>query len=111
MKNDKPIYWLGKSLENLRSFPDNAKRHFGFQLSHIQQGEVPSDFKPMPSIGKGIVELRTKTATGAYRVVYIAKFSKGIYILHAFQKKTQKTAPKDIEIIKQYYKALIEEMK
>ncbi len=110
MKQDKPIYWLGKSLETLRGFPDKAKRHFGYELSHIQQGEAPTDYKPMPSVGKGIIELRTKTETGAYRVVYVAKFSKGIYVLHSFQKKTQKTAPKDIATIKRYYNALIEQM-
>lgn len=111
MKADKPIYWLGQSLENLRAFPEKAKRHFGYQLSHIQQDELPVDYKPMPSVGRGIIELRTKTETGAYRVVYVAKFSTGIYVLHAFQKKTQKTSSTDIATIKRQYKALAEEMK
>ncbi len=111
MKEGKPIYWMGQALGNLRAFPDKAKRHFGYQFNGIQQGESPTDFKTMPSIGSGVIELRTKTDTGAYRVVYVAKFSMGIYVLHAFQKKTQKTSLTDIATIKRQYKALKEALK
>ncbi len=55
-------------------------------------GKQPDDFKPMPSIGKGVEEIRMRDETGAFRVVYTARLAEAVYVLHAFQKKTQATA-------------------
>ena len=82
----------------MRDFPEDARREAGHELYQVQQGRDPSDWKPMPTIGAGVREIRIRDASGAYRVVYIATFSDAIHVLHAFQKKTQKTARSDLEL-------------
>jgi phage-related protein len=98
--DDKSIVWIGPSRDDLRRFPRDARRKAGLELRAVQRGQEPTDFKPMPSIGAGVCEIRIH-AQGAYRVFYIAKFEEAIYVLHAFQKKTQKTARRDVEISRQ----------
>lgn len=66
---------------------------------------MPRDWKPMPSVGSGIVEVRVRIG-GAYRLMYVAKFAEGIYVLHVFQKKSQKTAGLDIEVARSRLKAV-----
>ena len=100
---DKPLCWVGSSRRDLLDFPSEARRKAGFELRAVQRGEVPSDFKSMPTIGSGAYEIRINIGD-AYRVFYVTKFEEGIYALHAFQKKTQKTEKRDIEIGRQRYK-------
>ena len=102
----KPIEFLGDSLRSLREFPDDAKRDAGYQLDRVQHGLQPDDFKPMPSIGKGVEEIRIRDDTGAYRVIYTARLADAIYVLHAFQKKTQATSKRDIDLAKQRFALL-----
>jgi phage-related protein len=104
---DKPIYWIGSSKQDISDFPPEARRQAGFQLRAVQRGQSPSDFKPMSIVGQGVEEIRIHTEN-AYRIFYIARFSEAIYVLHAFQKKTQKTSKKDIRIGQQRYKQLLE---
>ncbi len=94
----KPISFLGDSLERLRDFPANPRRQAGFQLDRLQRGLNPDDFKPMKTIGKGVEELRVRDASGAYRVIYLARLKDGVYVLHAFKKTTQRTSKADIEL-------------
>ena len=101
--DDKPLAWIGSSLDNLRQFPPEAKRKAGLELRAIQRGQDPTDFRPMPALGSGVQEIRIR-AGGTYRVFYVAKFEEVIYVLHAFQKRTQKTAKQDIEIGQQRYR-------
>jgi phage-related protein len=105
----KDIVFVGRSLESLKRFPQEAKRESGYQLDKVQQGEAPTDWKPMQSIGTGVREIRIREDSGAYRIIYIAKFEEAVYVLHAFQKKTQKTAKADIETAKRALKTVIEE--
>lgn len=70
-----------------------------YQLGFVQLGFEPEDWKPMSTIGPGVREIRIHV-DGEFRVIYIAKFEEAIYVLHAFQKKTQKTSKKDIDIAK-----------
>lgn len=112
--NRKPIHWVGSTLDDIREFPDNIKRELGFDLDLVQQGLLPRDFKAMQNLGSGVMEIRVRDISGAFRLVYVAKFADAIYCLHSFQKKTQKTSPKDLEIIKARYaavKALQEQVK
>ncbi|VAX10796.1 hypothetical protein MNBD_GAMMA26-2047 [hydrothermal vent metagenome] len=104
----KEIIWLGNSHDSLMEFPVVVRRIAGFQLHLIQAGLPPDDWKPMPTIGAGVREIRLHTK-GEHRIIYIAKFEKGIYILHAFQKKSQKTAKKDLELIKKRFHKLIQQ--
>lgn len=104
----KPIVWLGDSRERLSAFPDAARSRAGFELWEVQQGGDPSDYKPMPSVGIGVREIRIR-AEGAFRVIYVAKFSEAVYVLHALQKKAQKTPKPDIEMARSRFRDLVRE--
>lgn len=103
---DRLIYWVGSSREELSNFPKEARRKAGFQLRAVQRGQNPTDFKPMPTIGKGVEEIRIWTEE-AYRIFYVARFEKAVYVLHAFQKKTRKTSKRDIELGKKRYQEMV----
>ena len=94
----KPIEFLGDALERLREFPLSARKEAGVQLHKLQQGFEPSDWKPMASVGPGVREIRVRDQAGAFRVVFVTNFGDAIYILHAFQKKTQETAKRDLDL-------------
>jgi phage-related protein len=94
----KPLEWLGDSRKVLQSFPQSAQRIAGFELRNVQQGKQPGDFKPMPSIGLGVEELRVWVEEGTYRVIYIARLPGAVYVLHALQKKTRQTSQRDIAL-------------
>lgn len=94
----KPLIFLGDSLERLRGFPEAPRRQAGFQLDRVQRGLEPDDFKPMKAVGNGVEEIRVRDASGAYRIIYLARLKDGVYILHAFKKTTQRTSKADIEL-------------
>ena len=91
-------FFLGDSLERLRRFPVSVRQDAGYQLKRIQRGAAPDDFKSMSTIGAGVQEIRVRDAAGAFRIIYIARVEEAVCVLHAFQKKTVKTAPLDIEL-------------
>ena len=95
--SEKPLTWVGSSLDDVRAFPDDARREAGFQLSRVQQGLLPSDGKPMKTVGPGVVEIRVHTRL-EHRVFYVAKFEEAVYVLHAFEKKTGKTPQSGIAL-------------
>jgi phage-related protein len=105
----KPIEFRGSSLKDLRDFPKEVRADCGYQLYKVQIGEQPDDFKPMPSIGKGVEEIRVKDEDGIYRVVYTARFEEAVYVLHAFRKKTEQTSTKDAELATKRFKQLVNE--
>ena len=94
----KPISFLGDSLARLREFPDDARSTAGHQLNEVQNGNDPADWKPMKSIGPGVREIRIRERSGAFRVIYLATMPEAVIVLHAFEKKTQATPRKDIEL-------------
>jgi phage-related protein len=94
----KAVEFLADSLERLRDFPLAVRREAGFQLDRIQHGMEPSDWKPMVAIGAGVREIRIREASGAFRVIYLATLPDAVYVLHAFQKKTQATPKADIDL-------------
>ena len=102
----KPVVWLGDSLRAVRGFAPEGRRRTGQELGLVQVGQVPGDWKPMPSIGLGVNEIRV-WAGGAYRLIYLAKFAEAVYVLHAFQKKSRSTGRLDIELARQRYRNLI----
>ena len=103
----KPVQFLGDALKNLRDFPNDAKQDAGHQLDKVQRGKQPSDFKPMPSIGKGVEEIRIWDDVGTFRVIYTARLPDAVYVLHAFQKKTQATSKRDIDTAKLRFEQLM----
>lgn len=102
----KPIIFKGTSLDDIRGFNIDIRRQAGFQLDKVQQGLNPNDWKPMPSIGKGVREIRIRDNTGAYRVIYVATFKTAVYVLSAFCKKQQQTPKQAIDKAKRHYKEL-----
>jgi phage-related protein len=102
----KPVQFLGDALKSLRDFSEDAKQDAGYQLDKVQRGEQPDDFKPMPSIGKGVEEIRIWDDSGTYRVIYTARLVDAVYVLHAFQKKTQAMPKRDIDIAKERFAQL-----
>ncbi len=99
----KPLKFIGSSLSDLSDYPDEARRAAGFELWQVQSGLMPSDFKPMFEVGAGAYEIRVRVM-GEWRVIYVARFESAVYVLHAFQKKTQKTAKTDFELARRRYK-------
>ena len=106
----KPVVWLGDSLAEVQSFAAEARQRTGQELRRVQDGGLPTDWKPMPSIGLGVNEIRVR-AGGAYRVLYVAKFTEAVYVLHAFEKKSRKIARLDAELARQRYRNLVRERK
>jgi phage-related protein len=107
----KDVRFVDSSLDDLRNFPASARREAGFELNNVQAGLQPSDWKPLSAVGAGAAEIRIKDEAGIYRVIYVAKFEEAVYVLHAFEKKTQKTRRTDIDLAKARYKALARERK
>lgn len=103
----KPITFLADSLKSVRAFPEDARQDAGYQLDRLQRGLQPDDFKPMPAVGAGVEELRVWCEQGTFRVVYIARLADAVYVLHAFQKKTQTTAKTDIDLAARRYRDLM----
>jgi phage-related protein len=101
------LVWLGSSLEDLRAFPEDARRSAGYQLRRVQEGLEPNDWKPMPAVGSGTREIRLHTKT-EYRVFYVARFAGTVYVLHAFAKKTQTTPKSALDLGQRRYLELRE---
>jgi len=99
----KPLKFVGSSQDDLREMPAPVRHALGLELLTVQYGGQPSDFKPMQTVGAGAYEIRYRDAAGAFRVVYVAKLADAVYVLHAFQKKTQQTAQSDIALARKRY--------
>jgi phage-related protein len=104
--NEKPVVWFASSLLDLRAFPAEARRDAGYELHQVQLGLAPSDWRPMSSVGSGVVEIRVHSG-GEFRILYVAKFEEAVYVLHAFEKKTRKTVKRDIDLARGRYSALV----
>ncbi|WP_153100178.1 type II toxin-antitoxin system RelE/ParE family toxin [Paraburkholderia hayleyella] len=110
MTGPKPLEFRGSALDDLRAFPAAARREAGHQLDQVQSGRDPDDWKPMPTVGQGVREIRIRDAAGAFRVIYVAKLSDAVYVLHCFQKKTEKTAKGDLDLAAKRYRDLLKEV-
>jgi len=106
----KTLDFRGSALADLRAFPILTRREAGFQLDRVQNGEEPADWKPMATIGKGVREIRIRDEAGAFRVIYVARFAGTLYVLHCFQKKTQKTSQQDLNLASKRYRELAQEL-
>jgi phage-related protein len=99
----KPVRFIGSAKGDLTAFPKSARIRAGHELFMVQVGRDPDDWKPMSTVGPGACEIRVRDEAGAFRVIYVAKFGDAIYVLHAFQKKTQKTSRADLKLARRRY--------
>jgi phage-related protein len=102
---DAVIAWEGDSKEVISSFPDVAKYNLGFDLRLLQQGQQPTDYRPMSSIGPGVFELRDQDERAWYRVIYLSRVRGVIHVLHCFEKRSRETPMKEINTARQRLKA------
>ena len=110
MIDSKAVEFRGSALEDLRAFPEAARREAGHQLDQVQHGREPDDWKPMNTVGRGVREIRIRDAAGVFRVLYVAKFDDAVYVLHCFRKKTQKTGKADLDLAAKRYRDLVKEL-
>jgi phage-related protein len=99
------LKFIGSSQEDLINFPRDARRECGRELDRVQRGLMPTDFKPMLNVGKGAYEIRVHVL-GEWRVLYVARHGDAVYVLHAFQKKSPKTAKQDVDLAIRRYKLM-----
>jgi phage-related protein len=106
----KRVEWLGDSRQAVKNFPQVARQRTGRQLARVQEGLEPDSWKPMPSIGIGVNEIRVREG-GAFRLIYVAKFPEAVYVLHAFEKKARRTPKPDIDLARLRFRALTNQRK
>lgn len=102
----KPVVWMGGSREDLKEFPETVQDSLGFELYRVQCGLDPKDWKPMMSIATGVREVRVRDEAGIFRMIYLATRPEGVYVLHCFQKKTQRTGRSDVELATKRFKSI-----
>ena len=102
----KVVHWVGSSKQDLIDFPVDAKRDAGYQLGKVQEGLEPDDWRPMKAVGAGVREIRIRDASGAFRIIYLANVGAAVYVLHCFQKKTQKTSLADLRLAQERFKEI-----
>lgn len=109
-RSSKPVHFLGTSRHVLSAFPVEAKAQLGHALQQMQKGDHPAHISPIPGVGPGTMEIRahyTGPQGHDHRVFLVAKFPEGIYVLHAFEKKTQQTSQQDLNMGRQRYQSLL----
>jgi len=100
----KLVRFMGSAKAELSAFPDAARLRAGHELFMVQVGREPDDWKPMSSVGAGVREIRVRDQAGQYRLIYVASFATAVYVLHAFQKTSRKTAGLDLKLARQRYR-------
>jgi putative addiction module killer protein len=105
---DKALVWLGSSREAVRGFTREGRREAGYQLRRVQAGLMPGDWKPLPTVGAGVYEMRVHVGP-EYRVLYVAKFAEAVYVLHAFEKRTRQARDADIALARRRLASVLAE--
>jgi phage-related protein len=98
------LFWVGSSRDDLREFPEDVRLSFGYGLYLAQQGEVHPNAKPLKGFGgASVMQLAERFDSDTYRALYTVQLKRGVYVLHAFQKKSKRGIAKsqrDIELIR-----------
>ena len=103
----KSAIFVGSTQKDLRAMPAEVRQEMGKAITRLEFGGDVADARIMRNVGPGTYEIRVRNRDGIYRAFYVARFTEAIYVLHAFQKKTEKTAPADIERGRQRYQAML----
>ena len=93
------VVWEGDSLATLKGFPDSPRANLGHYLRLLQMGEDPPDSSPVPGLA-GVHELRDEDERAWYRVLCTKRINQRIYVLHCFEKKTNKITKRDLNTAK-----------
>lgn len=107
MPNRRPVVWVGTALDDLRRFPADARQRAGYGIYRLQCRERPPDWRPMASIGSGVIEIRIKTRR-AFRVICAVTRREAIYVLHAFEKESRQTPLPDIALARRRMRLVLE---
>jgi phage-related protein len=111
-EKDVPLEFVGSSRDDLSDFPLEAKKEIGLALRAAQKGQKADNAKPLKGFGGASVLQITSNFDGdTYRTIYTVQLKGMIYVLHAFQKKSNvgiKTSQNDINKIKARLKTAIE---
>jgi phage-related protein len=104
MEQERPLIWVGSSRRDVRAFPPEARRDIGYALYAAQNGEIDPSAKPLRGFGGAeVLEIVAQHRGNTWRAVYTVRYSEGIYMLHAFQKKSKRgiaTPKREIELIR-----------
>jgi len=104
----KPLRWVGSSKDDLSGFPGEVRRWIGGALWEAQLGRKAPYAKPMKGFGDaGVLEVVDDFDGDSFRAVYTVRFSKAVYVLHAFQKKSKRgiaTPKAELELIAARFK-------
>ena len=103
------LIWRGRTLRTIQGYPEAAQGRIGHDLHRVQTGEMPADFKSMPSVGHGVYEIRVHLKD-EYRVLYIANILDLVVALHCFIKKSQQTPDREIKAARKQLKQVLEEL-
>ena len=98
----KPIIWMGSSLRDLKTFPQEVQKEVGYALWLAQAGGKYQHAKPLKGL-RGVMEIASDFKTDTYRAVYAIKLGEALYVLHTFQKKSSRgiaTPRQDMDMIK-----------
>jgi phage-related protein len=106
LKLEKRVRFCGSALADLQAFPLKARKEAGRQIRLVQGGEPPDDWKPVNPVGQGTREIRIRESGNAYRVLYVATFRDAVYVLHCFQKKTEKIPFADMTLAARRYREI-----
>lgn len=106
---EKPLNWVGSAKRDFLDFPRQVQEDMGNALGIAQFGGRAPTAKPWKGLGSAVLELVESHDRNAYRAVYTVRFEKAVYVLHAFQKKSRKTARTDIELARLRFRTLVRE--
>jgi phage-related protein len=111
-EKDTPLEFIGSSLDDLSEFPLPVKKEIGLSLRTAQKGGKADNAAPMKGFGgAGVLEIWSDFDGNTFRAIYTVKLKGTIYVLHAFQKKSNqgnKTSQNDINKIKARLKEAVE---
>jgi phage-related protein len=104
----KPVRWVGSSKEDLSDFPEEVRRRVGGALWEAQVGRKARYAKPLKGFGDAsVLEVVDDFDGDTFRAVYTVRFTKAVYVLHAFQKKSKRgtaTPKTELDLIDQRLK-------
>ncbi len=93
----KPLVFVGSALRDIERLPEVARIRIAAEFDRLRLGNDPLHWKPMSSVGPGVREIRVSVGR-AFRAIYVASLPKAVFVLHVFEKKSQQTTRRDIEL-------------